>query len=221
MRVFTRADVLSGAALIGSVSAAETPTGRNSMKIKHAAGLIAAMALMSATSSLKAQPTNLTLYNFDTDQVSATPYNSAWGNWFGSVFAGVSWDAGNDSSNNANSGSLELMLNFPGGNQYVLWDGGSPNYAPLDLGTWTNLSFDIRYDATSVIRTNTSAARAERVAGGRLAGFRLYAHGIEKPELQPGLDLLFCHPRHERRRHSEHELDTYQCGFADGGANLQ
>ena len=128
------------------------------MKIKHAAGLLVATALISASGSLQAQSTNLTLYSFDTDQVSTTPYNSAWGNWFGSVYQGVTWDGSNDSSNNPASGSLELSLNFPGGNQYVLWDGASPNYAPLDLGTWTNLSFDIRYDASSVIRTNTSAA---------------------------------------------------------------
>jgi hypothetical protein len=97
--------------------------------------------------------------------VSTTPYNSAWGNWFGGVFQGVSWDASNDSSNNPNSGSLQLLLNFPGGNQYVMWDGSTPNYAPLDLGTWTNLSFDIRYDASSTIRTNTSAAGANGSLG--------------------------------------------------------
>src|SRR6185312_8403612 len=124
------------------------------MKIKHAAGLLVATALISASGSLQAQSTNLTLYSFDTDQVSTTPYNSAWGNWFGSVYQGVTWDGSNDSSNNPASGSLELSLNFPGGNQYVLWDGASPNYAPLDLGTRTNLSFDIRYDASSAIRTN-------------------------------------------------------------------
>jgi hypothetical protein len=128
------------------------------MKIKHAAGLMAGVALAFAGNSLQAQVTNFTLYNFDTDQVSATPYNTSWGNWFGGVYQGVNWDAGNDSSNNPNSGSLELQLNFPGGDQYVLWDGNSPNYAPLDLGTWTNLSFDIRYDASSTIRTNTSGA---------------------------------------------------------------
>lgn len=128
------------------------------MKIKHATGLLVTVALTAISGLLHAQPTNLTLYSFDTDQVSATPYNSSWGNWFGSVFQGVSWDASNDSSNNPNSGALELLLNFPGGNQYVLWDGAGPNYAPLDLGTWTNLSFDIRYDGSSAIRTNTSGA---------------------------------------------------------------
>jgi len=128
------------------------------MKIKHAVGLIAALALTSISSSVNAQITNRTLYNFDTDQVSSTPYNSAWGNWFGGDFAGVTWDSSNDSSNNINSGALELSLNFNHGDQYVLWDGASPNYAPLDLNTWTNISFDIRYDASSAIRTNTAAA---------------------------------------------------------------
>jgi len=124
------------------------------MKIKYAAGLLAAMAL-TASSSLQAQITNRTLYNFDTDQVSSTPYGQSWGNWFGSVFQGVSWDSSNDASNNPASGAMMVNLNFPGGNQYVMWDGAGPNYAPLDLNVWTNLSFDIRYDQTSAIRTNT------------------------------------------------------------------
>jgi len=129
------------------------------MKIKHAAGLLVAIALASA-SSLQAQITNLTLYNFDTNQVTTSPYlnGGGWGNWFGGVFQSVTWDASNDASNNVASGALQLNLNFPGGDQYVLWDGASPNYAPLDLNTWTNISFDIRYDETSGIRTNTSPA---------------------------------------------------------------
>jgi len=135
------------------------------MKIKHSIGLLTALALTLTAGSLKAQPTNRTLYNFDTDQVTASPYNSAWGNWFGGVFQGVSWDPSNDSSNNAASGALQLQLNYPGGNQYVLWDGGSPNYAPLDLGTFTNLSFDIRYSENSAIRTNAGAGNGSQGAG--------------------------------------------------------
>src|SRR5689334_20578588 len=133
------------------------------MKIKLAAGLLVAIALASA-SSLQAQITNRTLYNFDTDTVSTSPYltTGGWGNWFGGVFQSVTWDGSNDASNNPASGALQLNLNFPGGDQYVLRDengaGGTPNYGPLDLNTWTNLSFDIRYDASSAIRTNTSPA---------------------------------------------------------------
>ena len=128
------------------------------MKTRHVGGLLGAIALTAAAFSLQAQPTNRMLYNFNTDQVTATPYNSAWGNWFGGVYQGVLWDSTTDSSNNPNSGAMQVSLNFTGGNQFVLWDGGTPNYAPLDLGTWTNLSFDIRYDASSVIRTNTVGA---------------------------------------------------------------
>src|SRR6187397_2696894 len=106
------------------LSPKENQTKMTPMKIIHAARMLAAFALACATGSLQAQSTNRTLYNFDTDQVSATPYNSAWGNWFGSVYQGVTWDPSNDSSNNAASGALQLSLNFPGGNQYVLWDGG-------------------------------------------------------------------------------------------------
>lgn len=164
------------------------------MKIKHAVGLLAAIVVGSSTASLQAQLTNLTLYNFDTDQVSATPYNSTWGNWFGSVFSSVAWDSSNDSSNNPSSGALELQLNFPGGNQYVLWDGGSPNYAPLDLGTWTNISFDIRYDASSVIRTNTAAAGVNGSQGPGSLDFGYMRFGSRGPTFSQDWIYYFAIP---------------------------
>jgi hypothetical protein len=122
------------------------------------ASVLAAIALVAGSTSLQAQPTNLLLYNFDTDQVSATPYGAAWGNWFGGVYQGVGWDSLSDSSNSVSSGSMQLSLLFTGGDQYVLNDGFFPTYTPLDLLTWTNLSFDIRYDTSSAIRTNTVGA---------------------------------------------------------------
>lgn len=125
------------------------------LKLKYAAGLLAFIALAMGTTSTHAQPTNLTLYNFDTDQVSATPYGTTWGNWFGGIFVGVVWDSLTDANNNPSSGSMQLTLNCLGTDQYLLRDGDSPNYGPLSLGTWTNLSFDIRYDVSSAIRTNT------------------------------------------------------------------
>ncbi len=128
------------------------------IRTKFAAGVLAAIALATGSMSLQAQPTNLTLYNFDTDEVTTTPYGTTWGNWFGGVFQSVAWDPTTDSSNNPSSGSMRLSLLFTGGNQYVLNDGFFPSYTPLDLLTWTNLSFDIRYDASSAIRTNTAGA---------------------------------------------------------------
>ena len=125
---------------------------------KSTAGRIALFALTALALTAQAQPTNLMLYHFDTDQVTATPYGTVWGNWFGGIYGGVVWDASTDANNNPNSGSMQLTLNCLGSDQYVLRDGDSPNYGPLNLGTWTNLSFDIRYDVSSAIRTNTAAA---------------------------------------------------------------
>lgn len=127
------------------------------MKIKHAAALVAAITLALGSTSSPAQVTNLTLYNFDTDQVSTTPYGTTWGNWFGGVYQGVAWDSTTDAGNNPNSGAMQLFLNFTGSDQYVLNDGvnPAPNWGPFNVQTvWTNLSFMMRYDPTSAIRTN-------------------------------------------------------------------
>ncbi len=112
----------------------------------------------------QAQPTNWLLYNFDTDQVTQTPYGDVWRNWFGGNFVSVEWDPSNDASNNPNSGSMKLTIDNKGYDQYVLHDGfananpWTPTYAPVPLHTFTNLSFDMRYDITSAIRTNTAPA---------------------------------------------------------------
>lgn len=131
------------------------------MKTKHAAGLLAAIALATSSSSLMAQPTNFIAYNFDTDQVDSTPYGTAWGNWFGGDYQGVTFDPTQDANNNPASGSMQLNLTESGSGQYVLLDGfypaAPPWYGPLSLQTFTNLSFDMRYDGSSAIRTNTSA----------------------------------------------------------------
>jgi len=137
-----------------------------SMKIKHVSGLLAAIVLATGITSLKAQPTNFVAYNFDTDQVTATPYGSSWGNFFGGDFVSVVFDPTSDASNNPASGCLELTINAQGFDQYVLLDGfypatpanGGTWYGPLDLTIFTNLSFDIRMDPSSAIRTNTGAA---------------------------------------------------------------
>ncbi len=128
------------------------------MKTKHTAGLLALIALATGSISLQAQPTNFLLYNFDTDEVTTTPYGTSWGNWFGGYFVSVSWDQGNDAGGGKQFGSMKLMINCNGADQYVLNDGinPAPNYGPVDLTTFTNLSFDMRYDVSSAIRTNAN-----------------------------------------------------------------
>jgi hypothetical protein len=126
-------------------------------------GMLAAISLALTSISSHAQPTNWMLYNFDSDEVSATPYNTAWGNWFGGYFQGVSFDSTQDSSNNPNSGSMQLLLTCTGSDQYVLNDGinPAPNYDGnndlVNITTlFTNISFDMRYDVSSAIRTNAN-----------------------------------------------------------------
>ena len=126
-------------------------------------GILAAISLALTSISSHAQPTNWMLYNFDTDQVSATPYSEAWGNWFGGYFIGVAFDSTQDSSNNPASGSMQLLLTCTGSDQYVLNDGinPAPNYdgnnGLVNITTlFTNISFDMRYDVSSAIRTNAN-----------------------------------------------------------------
>jgi hypothetical protein len=127
-----------------------------SNKFKNLA-IVAAFTLAAFGPAAKAQQTNFMVYNFNTGLVAG------WGNWFGGYFQSVAWDATNDATNNPSSGSMKLLLNCTGSDQYVLWDTPTPSYSPLpwtspvdaaNSVTWTNLSFDMRYDVSSAIRTN-------------------------------------------------------------------
>ena len=66
----------------------------------------------------------------------------------------IIWDATQDASGSTNSGSLKIIANFTGANQYVLWDRGPNNtYAlnpPITNGnSLLTLEFDIKYDPSS------------------------------------------------------------------------
>src|ERR1035438_5301807 len=124
---------------------------------KYASGILAALALTVSSVSSQAQTTNLMVYNFNNDTLV---YNGggSWGNWFGGIYQGAFWDSTQDSSNNPSSGAMMVNLLCTGGDQYVLWDGENPGYTADITTTFTNLSFDIRFDGSSAIRTNTSAA---------------------------------------------------------------
>src|SRR5689334_8115103 len=102
-------------------------TTKTPMKMKHLAGLLTAILLTIASTSLQAQLTNRMIYNFDTDQVTGI-----WGNWFGGDFGSVAWDSAIDSSNNPSSGSLKLTVNAGSGfPQFVMFDGFGPSYNGL------------------------------------------------------------------------------------------
>jgi hypothetical protein len=131
---------------------------KSTKKILMAA--FAALALAASNLTSQAQ-TNFVVYNFDTDQVFGI-----WGDFFGGIFQGCSWDSTQDAGGNPSSGSMKVNLLCSGGDQYVLWDGPSGSGYTADITTtFTNLSFDIRYDISSAIRTNTSPAGADGSAG--------------------------------------------------------
>ena len=164
-------------------------------------GIFAAISLALTCISSHAQPTNWVVYNFDSDEVDATPYNTAWGNWFGGYFQGVSWDSTQDSSGNPASGSMQLLLTCTGNNQYVLNDGlfPPPNYdgnnGLVNITTlFTNLSFDMRYDVSSAIRTNTAAAgvNGSQWPGSLDFGYmRVGSRGGSTPATQGSQDWIY------------------------------
>ncbi len=123
----------------------------------------ASLTFACISSQAQGVATNLVAYNFDTNQV--TGISSPFGGgtiWSGSGgdFVSVQWDSTTDASNNPASGSMLLTVNC-NGDQFILWDGITPWYSPLPLQgsvVFTNLSWDMRYDGRSAIRTNTAAA---------------------------------------------------------------
>ena len=139
------------------------PTPMKKIK-KYASGIVAALALTVSSVSSQAQTTNLMVYNFNTN-ILAYNGGSSWGNFFGGVYQSASWDSAQDSSNNPTSGALKVNLHFTGGDQYVLFDSYNAGYNVNTVTTFTNLSFDIRYDASSAVRTNTSPAGADGSRG--------------------------------------------------------
>jgi hypothetical protein len=116
---------------------------------RYVTGMLATLALATFSMSGQAQTTNFMVYNFDTDQVSGV-----WANWFGGYFQSATWDSTVDAGSNPSSGSMQVNLNCSGSDQYVLWDNLTPGYSADMVTTFTNLSFDIRYDASSAVRTN-------------------------------------------------------------------
>jgi hypothetical protein len=109
---------------------------------------------------------------FDTaDEVADTAHGgaNAWGNWYGTAFYQVLWDA-SDASNNPSSGSLKIEAYYPdsgiGGNygpQFLAQNGyggiNPPligNGGPPTAALATNLEFDIRFDPDSLYVTNAA-----------------------------------------------------------------
>ncbi|MFZ0829438.1 MAG: hypothetical protein WAO02_18665 [Verrucomicrobiia bacterium] len=129
--------------------------------MKKISAALLALAVFNVSS--QAQTTNFFVNAFNTaaevtNNAGFNGANNGWGNWFGSAFISGVWDSTVDSSNNPSSGSFKVTTQlYPhsGSNysQYVLFDGFFTFTADM-YNLYTNLSFDIRFDPSSVTRTN-------------------------------------------------------------------
>lgn len=99
-------------------------------------------------------PINYDYYPYGTNIYSAGQITNVWMNWYGSALQSVVWDSANDSSNNPASGSMKVSATFSLNDygQYILFD----NFGTFNVNAqqYTNLSFDIRFDKSSALRTN-------------------------------------------------------------------
>jgi hypothetical protein len=126
------------------------------MKTKFVPLILAVLAGgWSNLSSVQAQTTNFVVNEFNSaaEVTNGVPWNGAnngWGNWYGNDFVSVQWDPTSDSSGNPHSGSMLVTLD--NSDQYVLFDGFFT--FGVSAVNFTNLQFDVRYDASSAIRTN-------------------------------------------------------------------
>src|SRR5215472_8495520 len=88
----------------------------------------------------RAQPSTYVVDDFDPAGPGGYSYSGAvsqitsvWGNWFGSAFQSLSWDASNDASNNPSSGSLKISALFNSvSNQFEVYNGHFPLLLPLN-----------------------------------------------------------------------------------------
>ena len=124
------------------------------------AALLALLALTLFSITSQAQTTNLIVNQFNTaaEVTNSNPWNGAnngWGNWYG-VSVTSTWDSAVDANNNPGSGSMRISAPIvppPAYSQYAMEDG----FFTLNADTYnvfTNLSFDIKFAANSVTRTN-------------------------------------------------------------------
>ena len=81
---------------------------------------------------------------------------NVWGNWFGSAFQSLSWDATSDASNNPASGSMKINLNFGGSsNQFEVYDGFGSIMPAINGLQYTNFQCDVRFAQGSATTNGT------------------------------------------------------------------
>jgi len=105
-------------------------------------------------------PSNPVNYDYyqSANVYSAGQITNVYGNWFGGAFQSLSWDSASDASNNPASGSLKINVDWAGGNQFLVWNQGTPNnFFALNLSAneFTNFQCDVRFAPGSASDSGT------------------------------------------------------------------
>jgi hypothetical protein len=105
-------------------------------------------------------PSNPANYDYyqSANVYSAGQITNVYGNWFGGAYDRVEWDSSVDASNNPSSGSLKIKVNWTNGNQFVVWNQGSPNNffaLNINANAFTNFQCDVRFSPDSASDSGT------------------------------------------------------------------
>jgi glucuronoarabinoxylan endo-1,4-beta-xylanase len=82
-----------------------------------------------------------------------------WTNWFGNAFSSLAWDSASDATNNSDSGSMKINLNFDNSgsipNQFEVYDGFNGISPALNGLQYTNFQCDVRFAQGSATTSGT------------------------------------------------------------------
>lgn len=107
------------------------------------------LGMAGAAGPSYAQTTNYLVDQFDTDTTSLLA-NNGWG----TAVPSITWDFNQNATtamgpNNAGSGSAQWVINWPTTSDQVMVTHSFNNGDVLNLNNYTNISFDIKFEATS------------------------------------------------------------------------
>ncbi|HEX3720974.1 MAG TPA: hypothetical protein VH595_23735 [Verrucomicrobiae bacterium] len=155
-------------ALYGSPTILLTPSANGSTNIVFTTNY-----WVDQFNALSVLPVNPYYTNGGTDiDYSAGDIGELWGTWFGDA-ATFTWDNTKDAqgdTNNGLGGSMEIQLDFTGGDQLEAYDGNNgitPTLNGEALG-FTSFECDVMFDSSSAVQTNYTAGAPGLVYFGNL-----------------------------------------------------
>ncbi|HUA65953.1 MAG TPA: hypothetical protein VME24_08905 [Alphaproteobacteria bacterium] len=100
-------------------------------------------------------PQNYDYFDSTTQEVYLVgDITNVWGNWFGSAFSNVVWNA-SSANNSPSNGCLQVNLDWTAGSQWVLHHVDYSQNLNVSSLTYTSMVMDVRWDASSVVATGS------------------------------------------------------------------